>query len=212
MSNILEWIGYIGSIIIFVSLLMNSIIKLRLINLLGSLMFSFYGFAIGSLPTGIMNLGISFINLYYLFIIYNKKEYMRILPITKEDDFLNAFLRFHIKDINNFFNVEIDKLKKAEIKFLILRDMNPAGVFICEKVEEHVYNIKVDYVIPRYRDFKSGMYLFQSQVDYFKASNIKKLISKAFNKKHAAYLKKIGFKKTNSNSIFDYYKEIWFSL
>ena len=63
---ILEWIGYIASMIVLVSLLMSSIKKLRWINMVGALIFGAYGFMIGSMPTGIMNLGIVIIDIYYL--------------------------------------------------------------------------------------------------------------------------------------------------
>ncbi|WP_047985647.1 YgjV family protein [Ornithinibacillus californiensis] len=62
----LEWLGYLASLIVLISLLMSSIKKLRWINMIGSSLFSLYGFLIGALPVGIMNLGIVFINIYYL--------------------------------------------------------------------------------------------------------------------------------------------------
>lgn len=73
--NWLEWLGYLASLIVLISLLMNSILKLRWINLLGSSIFSLYGFLIGALPVGFMNLGIVLINIYHLVKIYHSKEY-----------------------------------------------------------------------------------------------------------------------------------------
>src|SRR6056297_1798281 len=64
--NILEWVGYAASLLVLISLLMSSIIKLRWINLIGSAIFCVYGFLIGSIPVGIMNGGIIIINIYYL--------------------------------------------------------------------------------------------------------------------------------------------------
>lgn len=74
-NNWLEWLGYLASLLVLISLLMNSIIKLRWINLLGSSIFSFYGFLIAALPVGFMNLGIVLINIYHLVKIYRSKEY-----------------------------------------------------------------------------------------------------------------------------------------
>ncbi|MEL7596968.1 MAG: lactate dehydrogenase [Clostridiaceae bacterium] len=73
--NWLEWLGYLASLIVLISLLMNSILKLRWINLVGSGIFSLYGFLIGALPVGFMNLGIVLINIYHLVKIYHSKEY-----------------------------------------------------------------------------------------------------------------------------------------
>ena len=51
-----EWFGYAASLMVAVSLMMSSIVKLRWFNLVGATMFSTYGFIIGSLPVGFLNL------------------------------------------------------------------------------------------------------------------------------------------------------------
>ena len=61
-----ELIGYIASVMIFISILSSSILKLRIINLVGSGIFAVYGFLIGSIPTGLMNTLIVIVNIYYL--------------------------------------------------------------------------------------------------------------------------------------------------
>lgn len=95
---LLEWIGYIASLIVLVSLLMSSIKKLRWINLFGALIFGFYGFMIGSMPTGIMNLGIVVIDIFYLSRMYLSKEYLRVLPIEEDTEYLKYFLDFYKKE------------------------------------------------------------------------------------------------------------------
>ena len=56
--NLLDWFGYLASLIILISLVSTSIIKLRLINTVGATLFATYGILIGSLPTAGMNAGI----------------------------------------------------------------------------------------------------------------------------------------------------------
>ncbi|MFW6213587.1 MAG: hypothetical protein ACOC8L_11865, partial [Spirochaetota bacterium] len=58
----LEWFGYAASVVILISLTMSSIVKLRWINLAGAVMFAAYGYLIGSIPTGSLNLGIALID------------------------------------------------------------------------------------------------------------------------------------------------------
>ena len=50
MPDLLDWIGYLGSLVVLISLLMSSIKKLRWINLVGAVIFAFYGFMISSIP------------------------------------------------------------------------------------------------------------------------------------------------------------------
>ena len=61
-----EIIGYFASVLVAASLMMRSVLKLRVINLLGAAVFTLYGLMIGAYPVAAMNLFIVFIDLYYL--------------------------------------------------------------------------------------------------------------------------------------------------
>ena len=63
---LIELMGYFGSILVVGSMLMSSIVKLRIINLIGSSIFSCYGFIIHSYPIAFMNLCLAAINIYNL--------------------------------------------------------------------------------------------------------------------------------------------------
>lgn len=69
----IEWVGYGASLMIAVSLLMTDLIKLRLINTVGCLLFVIYGFIVGAYPVAVANLAIILINLYHLYRLYDKK-------------------------------------------------------------------------------------------------------------------------------------------
>lgn len=97
--NILQWIGYAASIIIALSMTMNSIVKFRWINLAGAITFSTYGFLIGALPVGFLNGFIVCVDIYYLTVIYTKKEIFEILEVRAENKYLIRFLEFHNKEI-----------------------------------------------------------------------------------------------------------------
>ena len=58
-----EIIGYVGSALVLVSLLMSSVIKLRIINTIGSLVFCIYAIAIQSYPTAVMYVVLVLINI-----------------------------------------------------------------------------------------------------------------------------------------------------
>ncbi len=77
-----EIIGYFASLVVAISLMMNSVIKLRVFNLIGSLIFSIYGFLINSYPVAFLNLFISFVNIYYLYKMNKISEYFSILQVS----------------------------------------------------------------------------------------------------------------------------------
>ena len=64
-----EWIGYMAMAIVLISFLMKSVIKLRIVNALGGLLFVIYGFLLEpvSLPIILTNTAIICIHIYYLF-------------------------------------------------------------------------------------------------------------------------------------------------
>ena len=66
--SVVEWIGYVAMATVLISFLMKSIIKLRIVNSFGGLLFVFYGVLLEpiSKPVIITNEFILCINLYYL--------------------------------------------------------------------------------------------------------------------------------------------------
>lgn len=191
----IEWLGYSASVIIAVSLLMSSIIKLRWLNLLGALMISAYGFMLGSLPVGGLNLAIAFIDIYYLHAIYTEKEYFKVLEIKKDDRYLKYFLEHYKKDIKTFFPEFNFNCCEHEdtVSFYILRNMITAGVFIGKKCEDGSLMVQMDFAIPEYRDFKIGYYIYIENEKYFAHSGYNKFSALTANPKHETYLKKMGF-------------------
>jgi len=187
-------LGYLASLIVLISLLMSSIIKLRWINLLGSSIFSLYGFLIGALPVGFMNLGICIINIYYLIKIYGSKEYFKILPIESNSPYFNYFLDFYNVKIDKHTNASKFSINDFDLSFYILRNMVPAGVFIASKYDENTLKVELDFVIPEYRDFKIGNFIYENSKNYFLDKGYSKFISSSSNTSHTNYLKKMGFK------------------
>lgn len=72
-STLVEWIGYIASAMIVVSLIMTSIVKLRIINTIGCILFVIYGVIVGAYPVSVANGLIVIINLYNLYKLQKNK-------------------------------------------------------------------------------------------------------------------------------------------
>lgn len=195
----IEWVGYLGSALVVVSIMMSSIIRLRWFNLTGAIIFSVYGFAIGALPVGLLNLFLTFVNVYYLLKIYNHKELFKVLPINIENSYLDFFADYYKKDISIYFpdfyeNFKNQKLGSTNpICFLLLRNAAVAGVFMGTKSDNGELSITIDYVTPEYRDFKTGKFIYFRNLGYFASLGINKLTSCSKNSKHHDYLKKMGF-------------------
>ncbi|MDF2590815.1 MAG: hypothetical protein K0S75_281 [Clostridia bacterium] len=195
----LEWLGYLSSIIVAISLLMSSIIKLRWYNLLGSILFAVYGYMIHAAPVAAINTIVVFINIYYLYKIYTEKEYFKLIEINEENNYIKGFFDFYKNDITKYFPDFKFTLEGTSTCFFILRNMVPAGIFVASEDDEESLLINLDFVMPEYRDFKIGKYVFEDNEKYFKEKGYKKLYCNASNNEQSAYLKKMGFKKISQN-------------
>ena len=77
---LLELVGYFASLLVLVSLLMTSVVKLRVINMVGSLIFAIYALCIGSLPTAVMNFCLVGVNIFYLVRMARTEQFFNLLP------------------------------------------------------------------------------------------------------------------------------------
>lgn len=208
-EQVLEWVGYIASLIVLVSLLMSSVKKLRLINLVGASLFGAYGFLIGSLPTGFMNLGIVMIDIFFLSRMYMSKDFFRVIQIENDTDYLHHFLDFYKEDIERYQDVSRIDFEKAAVKLYLLRNMNPAGIFVCHEFDKKTLEITLDYVIPMFRDLKNGQFIFEGQKLYFLGKGYNRFVVFSEKAKHIKYLKKMGFTETKLKTKIGYVKSIY---
>ncbi|MDW6004319.1 YgjV family protein [Vibrio mangrovi] len=65
-ANTVEIIGYAASLMVALSFTMKDIIKLRIVNCIGCLLFVAYGLIIDSWPVILANMFITGANIYYL--------------------------------------------------------------------------------------------------------------------------------------------------
>lgn len=192
-EQILAWIGYSASVIIAISMTMSSIVKFRWINFAGALTFSIYGFLIGAWPVGFLNGFIVLVDAYYLYLIYSKKDVFEVLWVRPDNMYLLRFIEFHHKDIDKYFPGFEYKPGTETVSYLILRNMAVAGVFLSRKIDEKTLEVDIDYVLPEYRDFKNGKFVYYWLSKKFAESGFAKVWATGASKKYDQYLMKLGF-------------------
>lgn len=190
---ILELIGYLASILVATSLLMRSILRLRIINLMGAITFVIYGAFIGAYPVVAVNFVIVLINLYYLNQMFNRQEFFRLLEVSPNAQLLQEFLQFYKDDIQSIMPGFAYEQTAQHMVYFVLRDMHPAGVFIAHPQENDNLEIDLDYVIPGYRDFKTGEFIFEDNRAIFSERGIQSFSTPTRSKMHENYLTHLGF-------------------
>ena len=189
-ETFIQAMGYFSTVLILISFLMTSVVKLRLFNLIGSIIFVIFAFLTKSYPTAIMNIDLCLINIYFLIRLARSKSLTLHLPIDRDSAYLNEFLKLYQQDIRCFFPSFDPKDPGNETAYFVYYDMNPVGLIIGHKTGDGALDIALDYTIPKYRDASVGRYLYPQLLgeEGFRALELRDA-----SDKHAPYLKKIGF-------------------
>ncbi len=188
----IEAVGYLGSALVVVSLLMTRILRLRVIGLMGSATFLIYGLLIGSVPIIITNLVIIVINATFLWRANQITEWFYLLEVRPDSRYLEEFLRFHHDDIllsQPDWNGEV---ADTDLTVLVLRDMQPAMAMV-GSVGAGAMELRLDYAIPRFQDYRTGRFLYAANAPFFIDRNITTLATTARTKRFVRYLEKVGF-------------------
>jgi hypothetical protein len=190
---VLELVGYLASVLVAVSLMMRSVLRLRVINLLGALVFTVYGVLIAAYPVAAVNLLIVGINLWHLRRMLGSRERFDVLEVDAHSPYLRRFLDFHRDDIERFAPGAGAAAGEGRIAFFVLRDTVPAGLFVAEPRGDGVLRVVLDYVTPQYRDFRTGRFLFGERAAIFRERGFRVLESAPGSAVHEAYLRRMGF-------------------
>lgn len=187
-ATIIEAVGYLGSALVLVSFLMASVVKLRVVNSVGSIIFAVYALIIHSYPTALMNVCLVLINLYFLWKLRNREPNYRIVALDPRERFVRYFLDSYGKDIAACFpgrSLETEGLDRA---YMVCHGAEPAGLLLGRE-EDGVLHIALDYSTPAYRDSSVGRFL----MEHLPREGLRLLRYEHPEESHLGYLKKMGF-------------------
>jgi len=192
---VLEIVGYVASGLIIVSITQKSILKLRVIGLVGAIAFLIYSIGIEAYPIAVVNVMAAGIHAWYLRkLICRKEETFRVLHVLPESKYLQDFIEFYGSEIQGRFQPEfVYSPNPEQTAVFVLRDMVPAGLFIGEHAADGSFQVKLDFVIPQYRDFKIGKYVYAHGSDVWASSEPTCVWAEASSDDHAKYLRRMGF-------------------
>ncbi|MCL2064946.1 MAG: hypothetical protein FWG98_11335 [Candidatus Cloacimonetes bacterium] len=192
-------VGYLASAIVAYSMMLRSIIQLRLINMVGAIFVVLYCLFIRAYPLLFLNAFMALVNMYYLLLYYNRRGHFRILRVDNNATYLNEFLLYYYNDIVRYFPKFMSPYDEDYTYFYVLRDMIVTGIFIVKVNLDETAEIMLDYVIPEYRDTRIGLFIYNDNDNYFKDIGIQTFILKNPTPKQRKYLKGTGFKRNKGN-------------
>ena len=190
---IIEAIGYCGSLLVLVSFLMTSVVKLRVVNTIGSFIFMVYALIIRSYPTAIMNLCLVVINIHNLRRLRGtESKTYDMIELDPEDSYLQYVLNKYKADILACFPLKSILPEETDKVYLVNCKDALAGITF-GKLNGSVFDISLDYATPSYRDCSVGRFLSEQLA----ASGINELRYSGPTENHEAYLKKLDYVEEN---------------
>ena len=187
----LEIFGYIGSALVVISMLMSSIVKLRIINSIGSFISFVYALLCGAKPLALMNICLIVINLYGLYKLLHSKKAYELVRGTGDESFVAHFMERYSDDILRFFPDFRKEAAAGQKAYITCCGDEPAGLML-GNVSGGTFDILLDYTTPKYRDSSVAKYLYEKM----KEENISELrFARNASEEHKAFLNKIGFVK-----------------
>lgn len=190
-ATFIEIFGYIGSGLVVVSMLMSSVVKLRVINTVGSTVSAIYALICGAFPLVLMNVCLVVINIFNLFKLLKTKQEYDLVAGDSEDALVKYFLQRYNNDIKEYFpGFDREKIN-GEKAYVVCCDGTPAGILL-GKEKEGVVDVLIDYSTPTYRDCSVGTYLYSKLPS---KGIVTLLFSQKESETHKAYMSKMGFVK-----------------
>ncbi len=190
---LIELIGYLGSALVVISMLLTSVKKLRIVNMTGSVIFAIYALIIQSYPTAVMNFCLVAINVYQLIRLSRVKQHFRLIESNGRGPVIADLIRYYDKDIKHFFpEFDLEVAEECNEVYLVVIDTTPAGFIIGNRIDADTIDIKADYSLPAYRDLSVGKYLYGALPE----KGIRRLLFRVSSVDHEPYMKKMGFVQT----------------
>ena len=185
----LELFGYLGSTMVVVSMLMTSVVKLRVFNAIGSVISAVYALMIGSFPLALMNICLLTINIYNLLRLLKVKDHYDLITARADDGFVAYFLDRYGKDIRQFFPTFRPEEPGVQLAYITCCNGVPVGLML-GTAREDALDVVLDYTTPAYRDCSVAAFLYPAlaregygSLHFDRASALS----------HMVYLNKMGF-------------------
>ena len=197
-AMLIEIFGYIGSALVVISMLMSSVVKLRLINVVGSIISGTYAIIVGALPLVLMNACLIIINVINLYKLLKTEQTYDLVNSKVDDASVGYFLERYKGDIKTYFpGFELDK-SEMDQAYMIYCEGAPAGILLGKYKGDGVVDVMIDYTTPVYRDCTAAAFLYSK----LPSRGINTLeFSQKESQAHVEFMSKMGFVKENDGFV-----------
>ncbi|AEI13525.1 YgjV family protein [Cellulomonas gilvus] len=191
--NWLEVIGWIGSVLVVVSLMQARVLRFRVLNLVGAVIATGYNIAIGVWPFAAMNGAIAIIDVYWLARLLRERHdeaAYEVVEVRPDDAYLARVLDVHAADIARFAPGYAGP-RSGSVAFLVVRGDETVGVVQVHDEGAGTGRVQLDYVTPRFRDFTPGEFVYRRS-GVFRERGFERLVVEPVPA-NQDYFRRVGF-------------------
>lgn len=189
----LELLGYLGTAIVLISMMMTSVVKLRIFNIAGSVINVIYASLSNAWPVVFLNAGLILINAYGLLRLHRMDVSFYLVNTRADNPCLQYYLDLYAEDIQQFFpSYQFSKDLQQQV-YIVYNNTEAVGLMIGKQAGETLH-IALDYTMPKYRNCSVAKYLFAQ----LKKSGLVYATTEAGSDCHNRYLVQMGFVKEDN--------------
>ncbi|GAB3600683.1 hypothetical protein GCM10027446_34200 [Angustibacter peucedani] len=192
---VLDVVGWGGSALVVWSLLQSRILRLRWLNLAGSLVLMGFNVVIGVWPMVGLNAALAVINvvqLRKLLATRHDATTYGVVEVAPDDAFLAHLLRAHAADIAATAP-DFRGLDGADLVAIVMDADHPVGVVVARDAGGGTAQVDLDWVTPRYRDFTPGEFVYRRS-DLFESHGFVRVVAPPRTAGTRRYLDRVGFR------------------
>jgi len=155
--NPVDLLGYAATVLIVTAMLMGSVVRLRLLNMVGAAAFAVYGVLVDAMPLVVTNGVIVGVHAWKLLQIARHRVDLAVVASSgPEAPLARRFLRIHGAEIGRSNpDFDLDALDAPRLAY-VMRDAAVAGLFVWT-VDGETVRLHLDFVLPAYRDLRCAM-------------------------------------------------------
>lgn len=161
----LDALGWAGSALLIFSVMQPRVLRLRLFNLLASVILTVFNGILEIWPMVAMNIALAIINLYFLTKLWGERhdaQAFEVVEVFPGDAYLEHVLQVHGSDIARH-QPDFDPTLSAPglRSFLVLHGDETVGVVVLRGEDDGTAQVLLDYVTRRFRDFTPGEFVWR---------------------------------------------------
>ena len=208
---LLEVIGWLGSAVLIVSLLQTRVMRFRVLNTISCFVLAGYNAVLQVWPMVAMNVVLVGINLFVITRLVRERHDSRaydVTPIGVREPYLARLLERHAEDIRTFnsdlpADLHADVPALAEHAFLVTSKDEVVGVVLSRRGSaDGEEQVVLDYVLPPYRDFTPGEFVFRADGP-FASLGTRRVVASPGMVADQRYARAVGFVQQGDRHVLD---------